>query len=341
MEPSTEKRRESSMSKTRKSSEEFLGDTLQAKMVELIMTQDELKKARDSAVESWLDSAPFIDELEKLQSGLSSAKNRTSVSNIVISELESQMEDSRKELRTKKEEELKVSKLTNELTQALDQAREDLRTVKRLRDEERVDRSSLKLVLRMRKQTLKTLQLTLRATRLEAEAFAASAASAIQIINISETESAMIEHSREEYYPLKKRAKDEEALAEWRINVSMEQKLAAEARRNLVLTRLRGLKSDGSSMRTVNNEKPMEDEGHEHAIVEEEKKLEEEIIEIVVPKAQTRSNAISNGRNTFRKTRSRNNSGKRLQQKKQKKKKASIFSQLKSFLVRIISKLFK
>ncbi|KAJ8764476.1 hypothetical protein K2173_006216 [Erythroxylum novogranatense] len=342
MEPSPGERKESYMSETRESSELYHGDTLQAKMVELIGTREELKQAKDSATESWLDSRPVIDELERLQSGLASAKNRTSMSNIVISELESQLEAIGREVRTKKEEELKATKLINELTQALDQEDEELQNIKGLRDEERRDRSKLKLVLKMKRQTLRTLQLTLRATRIETEAFGASAGEATRHINSAETENDVIELSQEEYYALTKRAKDEEALAEWRIDVSMEQKLAAEASRNLILSRLRGLHSNGSSIRTINEDKLTEDD-REDAIVEEEENDFKEEIEAVMLKTQNRSSSVSDGRKTSRKSSinsSRSHNKKRLLKKK-KKKKASIFGQIKSFLVRSISKLFK
>lgn len=39
---------------------------LKAEMDELARTREELKKAKDSAMQSWLDSKPLLDELEKV-----------------------------------------------------------------------------------------------------------------------------------------------------------------------------------------------------------------------------------------------------------------------------------
>ncbi|KAK9285493.1 hypothetical protein L1049_024687 [Liquidambar formosana] len=97
------------------------GNDSEAKKAELTKMKEELERAIDSAMQSWLDSRPFIDQLEKLQTGLD--KTRSSTSDTVISE--SQLE--------KKEEELKARTKINEME--LDEehrARPKLKRVMRL-----------------------------------------------------------------------------------------------------------------------------------------------------------------------------------------------------------------
>jgi hypothetical protein len=82
---------------------ESLGSTFKkAKMAELMKIKIELKRAKDSATQSWLDSKPLIDKLDRLKSGLASAKNQSTMSKIVISEIESQLESATQALNTKR-----------------------------------------------------------------------------------------------------------------------------------------------------------------------------------------------------------------------------------------------
>jgi chromosome segregation ATPase len=101
---------------------ESLGSTFEkAKMAELMKIKIELKRAKDSATQSWLDSKPLIDKLDRLKSGLASAKNQSTMSKIVISEIESQLESANTSVKYKKEEEIKATKMINDISQALDQ----------------------------------------------------------------------------------------------------------------------------------------------------------------------------------------------------------------------------
>ena len=87
---------------------ETIGTLMGAKMAELQKLKEKLTKAKDEAVQSWSDSRPVIDELEKLQSELADAQSRTASSNVTISELDSQLERLSISIRAKKEEELKI-----------------------------------------------------------------------------------------------------------------------------------------------------------------------------------------------------------------------------------------
>ncbi|EEF40001.1 conserved hypothetical protein [Ricinus communis] len=230
---------------------------LQAELIEI---REELYRAKDSAMQSWLDSKPLIDELEKLQAGLASSKNRTSMSNIVISELESQLEAISIEVRTKVEDETKAKEMINELSQALEEKYKESEAIKLDADEERRARSKLKQVLRIRTQTLRTLQLTLQAIRIESEAFGASAVDAVGHIKGSRTDYTVVRVGQGEYYALESRAKEKTALAEWRVSVSMEQKLAAEESRNFALSRLKELKRSTSKEEKIYGIKHVEEQ---------------------------------------------------------------------------------
>ncbi|KAK2657418.1 hypothetical protein Ddye_010470 [Dipteronia dyeriana] len=242
MELDDEERKDSYLQKARKS-KEIYGNTIDAKMAELVMTKEELKRARDSVTQSWLDSKPLIDELETLKAALASAKNRFSMSNVVISELVLELETTSKSVRSKREDELNARKTIDETSKVLDQTREELESLKLVTDEERRERSKLKQVQQLRNQTLRMLQLTVRAARIESEAFGESDAEALRQIKNLETDSSTVQLTHEEYYALTRRANEETSLANWRISVSLEQKQAAEVSNKFALSRLKDLHS--------------------------------------------------------------------------------------------------
>ncbi|KDP31896.1 hypothetical protein JCGZ_12357 [Jatropha curcas] len=303
-------------------------DHHQEKMAELIEIREELYKAKDKAMQSWLDSKPLIDELEKLQADLASAKNRVSMSKIIISELESQLKATDIEIRSKMEAEAKAKNMINEITKAIEQKYEEAEALKLDWDEERKTRSKLKKVVHVRRQTLRALQLTLRAVRTESEAFGASEAEAKENINsLLETGNgnAIVRVENQEYFALTKRDKEEKALAKWRVSVSMERKHAAEESRNFALSRLKELERTKSK---------------EGKIIAEEQGEEERIS----------ANEVNTSGNAFPKTRAKaitkakwkkEGKTKGKSARKTMKKKLSIFRRIRGFLVRSIGKLFR
>jgi len=334
-----EEGRESPKHKTR-DSEECHGDIILGKMEELTKMKEELQKAKDEAMQSWLDSRPLIDELEKLQSGLASAKNRASMSNIVISELESQLEATNADTRSKMEEEIKVANMTNEITQAMDHLREEFKRIKLETDEERRQRSKLKQVLRLRRQTLRKLQLTLRAVQIESEAFGESAAAALGHIKSWESENSTVQLSQEEYLSLKRRAKERTSLSDWRISVSTEQKLAAEESRKLASRRWKEILSEKnmSWRRRMEDGKTRED----GCTIKEEEEEDSRSKKVkrsgnAFPKARPKAISKSNSTTPPQKMRG---SARKRNKKLQKKKKLSILQQVRRFLVRSMRKLF-
>ncbi|XP_021631894.1 protein WEAK CHLOROPLAST MOVEMENT UNDER BLUE LIGHT 1 [Manihot esculenta] len=297
----------------------------ETKMAELVHIREELYRAKDNAMQSWLDSKPLIDELEKQQANLASARNRTSMSNIIISELQSQLEAISVEIRTKMEEETKYKKMINEMNQALEAKQEESELNKKDADEENQTKLKLKQVLRFRRQSLKTLQLTMRAIRIESEAFEASAAEALADIKSLETEETVVRMSEEEYYDLTRRAKEETAVAEWRITVSMEKKHEAEESRNFALSRLKELKRKKSKKEEkIINEEVVEEERSPVKVVNRG---------TVFPKARAQAMAKSNRR------KSQEHKGK--SPRKSKKKKKSILNRIRRFLVRSFARLLR
>lgn len=216
---------------------------LGSKMAELIKTKEELKKARESTMQLWLDSKPLIDELEKLKSGLASAENQCATPNTMISELKSQLEETNTSIKAKKEEELEARNMIDETNQAVDQTRQEIVSINLETDEEQKTILRMKQALRLRRQTLRTLQLSIRAVRIEKDATAASAAEALQYMNYSDMENPTVNISHEDYPGLTKRAYDEISLSDWRVLVCAEQKLAAEASRDEALAKLNQLYS--------------------------------------------------------------------------------------------------
>ncbi|KAJ4847041.1 hypothetical protein Tsubulata_017071 [Turnera subulata] len=317
--------------------EEQKADSLQEKIEELNKTKEELKRAKDKATQSWLDSRPMIDELEKRQSDLAGAKNQTSMSNVVIMELESQLQVTNNGIKTKIEEELETTKMTHEITRETDQLREELETILKETEEERKERSRLKQVLKMRRQTLRTLQMTLRAIRIESEACAASEAEAQGHIILAETESSSVRLTQEEYHALKKRAKEEKSLAEWRISVSIEQKLAAEASRNIASSKLKEMKRGNRSRRKKTEEGLVMEDANTFKEAEEERqdrrvRGEEQVNRRVTASPKARAKAIANpNRRKPQKVKKIKRSASNGRKKAGGKKKPSILRQFKSF----------
>ncbi|GJS06048.1 hypothetical protein Tco_0362844 [Tanacetum coccineum] len=208
---------------------------LSDKIEELHRTKEELKQAKDEAMQSWLDSRPLIDELEKLQSELANAKKQSE--NDIVTKLESELMAINMSIRVKKEEELKATNDINEMTRVSESIREEMERLKLEISEGRRARSKKKMVIKMRRQTLRTLKLTLRAVRLESEAYGASAESALEQINHARVSDhgATIELTEEDYFALTRRAKEETSLADWRVVVANEQRLVAEESRDLAL----------------------------------------------------------------------------------------------------------
>ncbi|XP_059639682.1 protein WEAK CHLOROPLAST MOVEMENT UNDER BLUE LIGHT 1-like [Cornus florida] len=320
--------------------EETRSNELDVKMIELQETKEELKRAKESTTQSWLDSKPLIDELEKFQSSLASAKSKCSISNIVISELQSQLETTIMSIRSKKEEEFKVRTTINEINQSLDQTREEMEQLKLHTDEERRARSKLKQALRLRRQTLRTLQLSLRAVRLESEGLGASAAEALHYINCSEMDNTTVQLTQEEYYALTRKAKEETSLADWRVQVSMEQQLMAKESRDSTLRRLKEVHSDKKSRKRNMNDKTTRDGNGTREAEQKDSRMTMGAPvnnrETAFPKARAKLIGESSQGNTRQQLKiSRSNNNKIME-----KKKASIFVRIKSFLVRNITRLF-
>lgn len=312
---------------------------LRVKIAELIEAKQQLKKAKDSTVQSWLDSKPLIDELERLKSGLTNAENRRKKSDIVISELQSQLEAINRSIRSKKEEELRATEMINERNQAMDQIREEMERIKRDADSGRQSGIKLKQTLRTRRHTLRSLQLTLRAVRLETEAYSASAAEALRYIKCSEMENTTVQLTQEDYKALTKKAEDENSLAAWRISVSMEQKLAAEASQDIALIKLKHLQSRKTLRnRELTKGKEVGRQDEEGTSIRAEGEAQVNETREVTPKATAESMAQSSQvkpRRQMRRSKSKKN------KKLVAKKKTSIFLKIRRCLERKMRKLFQ
>ncbi|CAI0429756.1 unnamed protein product [Linum tenue] len=312
-------------------------------MKELIKTKAELDRAKDEATQSWLDSKPLIDELEKVQSEVDAAKNRGSAARAAISEFKSEMEAIHRRVRSEMEGEVMAMKATNELTLAVDQTCKDLEAIKMEADEQRRERTKSKQVLRVRRQSLRALQLKLRAVRIEAEAFASSAEDAAAVIALSTAaEYGTVELTAEEYDELIRRANEETALCRWRVSVSVEQKLAAEASRNIALAKLKQVYSNSKEDAIVEDEENLAAAAREDmAEVEEAAAAREDSSGrvggwIVIPKARARAMAAESNRRRLprppaaRRSSSQGSNGRKRMVKK--RSKPSIFAKLSSFI---------
>ncbi|KAK7263102.1 hypothetical protein RJT34_30686 [Clitoria ternatea] len=220
--------------------------TLEAARVELAKTKEELRRAKEISMQSWLDSKPLIDELENQKTNLANAQQSSDTSQAVIAELESQLEIIHKSIKSKREDQLKTESMIHEINNAMDQARNDMEKLKHEGKKEKQTVAKLRQTLHLRKQTVQTLQLTLRAVLLESDAVEESSTKALQQINHSENHRDVVQLTHDNYHALIRRAKEYISHANWRVSVLTEQKLASEATRELVLSRLNKFSSSRS-----------------------------------------------------------------------------------------------
>ncbi|KAI6695265.1 hypothetical protein NL676_022975 [Syzygium grande] len=307
-------------------------DLLKARIAELTRTKGEIKKARDGATQSWLDSRPLLDELEKLQATVESARSRASVSS-------SKLESTEASIQAKKRDELEATKEVNELTQELDRTRGRTDALKQEIDEGRRVRQKLKQVLRVTRQRLRALQLGLRAVRIEAEAARESEAEAARLMNCAQQESGVVSLSGKEYWELVWRAEEEESLAEWRVAASMEQKQAAEGSRDLALARLREARGESRSSRRVKEEEKIEEEGDSRDGVEGKASARVSVF----PKARARAmtgEADHGGGRGRQSGRTGRDGQRKVARRRKNKTPPSIFHNIRKFLAKSIAKIF-
>lgn len=221
--------------------EDNISDLLTAKTAELEKVMEDLKQAKEEAMQSWLDSRPLIDELEKMQAELNSTRVRVLKANSIITELQAQLRATDMCIKSAKDEQQNVRMMINDKNQEVHMMQEDTEQLKMKIVEKRRRRSKLKLVLRLKRQTLQTLELTCKAIKLESQAFSSSLAQALYYINNTEAANVMIQLTQEEYACLKEEANKQISQAEWRISMSVEEKLAAEKSRDLGFRRLQNL----------------------------------------------------------------------------------------------------
>ncbi|CAI9110127.1 OLC1v1010103C1 [Oldenlandia corymbosa var. corymbosa] len=325
--------------KTRTGPEETPETLLSDRMVELAKLKGKLTKAKDEAVQSWLDSKPVIDDLEKLRSELADAKSRTALSNTAIPELEAQLETLDAAIRDKKDEELKIRTMINKINQILQRTQAEMELIKIERDEKHRARLKLKKVLRLRRQTLRTLQHTLRAVRLESEAYGTSTAEANRYIHHSEMDDKVVKLTQEEYHELTKKARQETSMAEWRISVSLEQKQAAKESKESAAKRLQNMHSLSGSRKREDEADGVEDRippkvEKSHPYVKVRSHPTDAQIGLQENKATSNSNpAQRNSKQQSKKTRRKN---KRLS----KRKNPSCFTRIRIIIVQKIKNFF-
>lgn len=152
-----------------------IGMELKDKMAELLTTREQIDRAREIAMQSYLESKPLIDRLEKSKAGLEKLRSQHSMlGGRSAYELRSQLEAIEARLREKKEEEAKATRSIDEMNQAAEETGSEIDSLKADIEEERRNRQKLKQTLRMKRQKLRAIHLMLRAVRIESDAMKAS-----------------------------------------------------------------------------------------------------------------------------------------------------------------------
>ncbi|KAK1302403.1 hypothetical protein QJS10_CPB12g01398 [Acorus calamus] len=214
-------------------------EALRATLKELAEAKQHLARARERATLFWLDSTPVIDHLEKLQSSLSTDRQRLSTKTHTSSTLQSQLQSTNSRIRKQQTEEFEARMRIEELNRSLNQTRTQ---PERIGSEEL---ARLKGEVRLKRQSLRASQLMERAVRVEIAALKESAAAACHRVEGLKGEKRMVVLSHEEYNAMIRRADEGEALAKWRVAASMEERREAEERRGKALMRLQQISSDG------------------------------------------------------------------------------------------------
>ncbi|XP_027916037.1 protein BCAP-like [Vigna unguiculata] len=259
------------------------GIILENAKAELAKAKEELNRAKESSMQSWLDSEPLIDELEKQKANLANAQLSENSSKTVTEKLESQLETIHKSIKSKREEQLKTELMIQETNQNLDHMRNEMEMLKLERNKEKQTLAKLRQTLHLRKQTAQTLQLTLRAVLLESDAVEESSAKALQQIKLSENHRDVVQLTNEKYYALTRRAKEKISHTNSRVSVYMEQKHAAQATHDLVLSRLNKIYSSRSW--SMNKRKIMGLRYTERSAKGQDTIIEEEVMANVSPKS--------------------------------------------------------
>ncbi|KAL8124851.1 hypothetical protein AgCh_012491 [Apium graveolens] len=202
---------------------------------------EDLNQAKEDAIDMWSDCRHLIHMLKKIETDVEVANKRSALSSTIISELESQLEATKLSTKSKREEELNVTKMINEINDDLEETQEELAEVILVSDEKRHEREELKQMLMIRRQTRDALQLTHRALRLEVECFRASAAEALENIAKSERDSTTVQLTQEDLDAMTREAVENTFLQEWRVSASTEQRFATQERRDFYLKRFQEL----------------------------------------------------------------------------------------------------
>lgn len=226
-------------------SEERTRAVLEAEAAALARTKFELQRAKENAMQSWLDSRPLIDELEMQKSNLADAQKRLDFD--VIPELESQLEIITMNIKSKIEYLFKAETMGHEINHTLDQSRHELKRLDFSIKKGRHARANLRQNLQLRRQKLQTFQLTVQAILLESDARENSADESLHWIKQLEVHTAAVQLTHQEYSALTRAAEERFSQANQNVSVSMAKKFAAETRRDSALSRLNKLYSSRSS----------------------------------------------------------------------------------------------
>jgi hypothetical protein len=236
-------------------------------------------------------------------------------------------------MKSKRDEHLKTENMIYEINHALDQMRNDMERLKLNIKKGKQTRAKLKQKLHLKRRTIQTLQLTLQAVLLESDAVELSKAEAFQQINHSENNTPDVQLNHKDYYALTRRAEERISQANWRVSVPMEHKRAAEATRELALSRLNHFYSNrslSSNRRNIVGQCHKENDTKiQDAIVQEEVTTN---INSASPESHAKSLVKSEGRKSQQSRRSASNNLKTT-------KKSSILYRMKKCLQRMIRKM--
>ncbi|KAJ8510392.1 hypothetical protein OPV22_000826 [Ensete ventricosum] len=218
--------------------------SLDTTLEELARTREEIKRARESAVQSWIDSMPSIDELESSRSVISRTRNRVTMYTTAIASLRSLLNSTSRSIRDKQAEESNSKMAAAEMRQEAHRRSEEMENLKVEKEEKVVYRNKLKMELQIKSQSLKALQLKLTAVDMEIEAVNESVDVTLHQAKHLRADHKMVALSHEEYNVMCRRTEEEAAAASSSIVWWDGKRRAAEDRKANALQRLQALQRE-------------------------------------------------------------------------------------------------
>lgn len=216
-------------------------EALESTLMELAATRKVIEQARKNTIPSRLKSAPLIGKLEEQQSMLAKNRKQVAMATSVIASLGSLLETTTKSAESKEDDDCKNMIVIEETMQAKERHQQELEKLVAEIEVEKGEGRKLKEKLHMRRQSLRTLQLKMRAASMGIEAFNSSLGHSLDQLNHLKVEIETVTLSHKDLCSLQREVDKDTTLANWRVVAVEKERHAAELNKEKALKRLEEL----------------------------------------------------------------------------------------------------